>query len=51
MAKIYYRRYKERIDRNEITVEQAIELAQIEVPIKWRAEVAALLEQDRHEPG
>ena len=50
MARIYYRRYRERIDRGEITVDQAIELAQTEVPIKWRAEVAALLEQDRRDP-
>ena len=43
MAKIYYRRYKERIDRGEITVEQAIELAKREVPAKWRDEVAEML--------
>lgn len=44
MAKIYYRRYKERIDNGEITVAEAIELAQVEVPAKWRAAVVELLE-------
>lgn len=46
MAKIYYRRYKERIDAGEITVAQAIELAGVEVPTRWRAAVIALLEAD-----
>lgn len=44
MAKIYFRRYKERIDNSEITVAEAIELAQTEVPIKWRAAVIEMLE-------
>lgn len=44
MAKIYFRRYKERIDNGEITVSEAIELAQIEVPIKWRSAVIEMLE-------
>lgn len=44
MAKIYYRRYKERIDSGEITVEEAIELAETEVPEKWRQAVIDLLE-------
>lgn len=44
MAKIYYRRYKERIDNGEITVEEAIELAQHEVPTKWRNAVIEMLE-------
>lgn len=46
MAKIYYRRYKERIAAGEITVQQAIELAGTEVPRKWRAEVIEMLEAD-----
>lgn len=46
MAKIYYRRYKERIEAGEITLEQAIELAQTEVPERWREAVIALLEQE-----
>jgi len=45
MAKIYFRRYKERIDSGEITVAQAIELARTEVPVKWREAVIALLEE------
>lgn len=45
MAKIYYRRYKERIDAGEITVEEAITLAETEVPVKWRATVIELLEE------
>ena len=44
MAKIYFRRYKERIDNGEITVAEAIALAETEVPKKWRADVIALLE-------
>ena len=44
MAKIYFRRYKERIDSGEITVAEAITLAETEVPTKWRADVIALLE-------
>ena len=43
MANIYFRRYKERIDKGEITVEEAIALAGTEVPAKWRAAVIALL--------
>ena len=45
MAKIYFRRYKERIDRGEITVNEAIELAEQEVPERWRAAVIELLEE------
>ena len=44
MAKIYYDRYKKRIDNGEITVEEAITLAQTEVPTRWRADVIAMLE-------
>ena len=44
MAKIYFRRYKERIERGEITVAEAIELARVEVPVNWRSAVIALLE-------
>ena len=45
MAKIYFRRYKERIDSGEITVEQAINLAESEVPIKWRFAVVEMLQE------
>jgi len=45
MAKIYFRRYKSRIDEGEITVAEAIELAEMEVPEKWRAAVIELLEE------
>lgn len=44
MAKIYYRKYKARIEAGEITLAQAIALAQEEVPERWRAAVIALLE-------
>lgn len=44
MAKIYFRRYKERIDKGEITVAEAIELARVEVPTKWRNAVIEMLE-------
>lgn len=43
MAKIYYRRYKERIDAGEITTDQAVELAETEVPERWRAAVIEML--------
>lgn len=44
MAKIYFRRYKERIDSGEITVAEAITLAETEVHTKWRAAVIEMLE-------
>lgn len=46
MAKIYYRRYKARIDAGEITLQEAIQLANEEVPERWRAAVVAMLEAD-----
>ena len=45
MAKIYFRRYKQRIEVGEITVAEAIALATEEVPSKWRAAVIALLRE------
>ncbi len=45
MAKIYFRRYKNRIDEGEITVAEAIALAEQEVPEKWRQAVIELLEE------
>lgn len=45
MAKIYYRRYKARIDAGEITVEEAIALAEEEVPERWRTEVERMLSE------
>lgn len=44
MAKIYFDRYKRRIDSGEITVEEAIVLARTEVPTRWRNDVIAMLE-------
>lgn len=44
MAKIYFDRYKKRIDNGEITVQEAIELAQTEVSTRWRADVVSMLE-------
>lgn len=49
MAKIYYRRYKERVNSGEITLDEAIELATEEVPVRWRDAVVALLEADKEE--
>ena len=47
MAKIYYNRYKKRIDNGEITLDEAIALAEVEVPERWREAVIELLENDR----
>ena len=47
MIKVYYRKYKARVDAGEITIDEAIELARIEVPERWRDAVIALLEADR----
>lgn len=47
MEKIYYRQYRKRIYRGEITIDQAIELVRTEVPANWRDAVIALLEADR----
>lgn len=46
MAKIYYRRYLERINNGEITVLEAVELARTEVPSRWREAVIALLSEE-----
>lgn len=43
MAKVYYRKYKAMIDNGDITLEQAIELVNVEVPERWREEVIRLL--------
>lgn len=44
MAKIYYRKYRQRIDAGEITLAQALALVDTEVPERWKAAVKALLE-------
>ena len=44
MAKVYYRKYKARIDSGEITLEEAVALVRVEVPERWRADVIAMLE-------
>lgn len=46
MAKVYYRKYKARIDAGDITLDEAISLARKEVPERWRDAVVALLEAD-----
>lgn len=46
MAKIYYRAYMQRVNAGEITIEEAIELARVEVKTKWRDAVIALLEEE-----
>ena len=43
MAKIYYKKYKARIEAGEISLEEALALVDTEVPAKWRAEVRAML--------
>ena len=43
MAKVYYRKYKAMIDADEVTLEQALELVDAEVPTKWRDAVKKLL--------
>ena len=44
MAKIYYNRYMDRVNKGEITLAEAIMLADQEVPARWRDAVIALLE-------
>lgn len=45
MAAIYFRKFKKRIDDGEITVPEAIELCETEVPAKWRQAVIDLLNE------
>lgn len=45
MAKIYYKKYKAKIDSGEVTLEEAIALVNTEVPERWRAAVIALLSE------
>jgi len=42
MAKIYWRKYKNAVERGVMTVDEVIEL----VPDKWKAEVRRLFESD-----
>lgn len=44
MAKIYYNRYMDRVNKGELTLAEAILLAEQEVPVRWRDAVIALLE-------
>ena len=46
MAKIYYKKYKAMIDSGEITLTEAIELVNSDVPERWRAAVIELLEAE-----
>ena len=43
MAKVYYRKYKARIESGELTLEEAIALVETEVPDRWRQEVITML--------
>lgn len=43
MAKVYYRKYKARIESGELTPEEAIALVETEVPDRWRQEVITML--------
>jgi len=45
MAKIYYKKYKAKIDSGEVTLEEAITLVNTEVPERWREAVIALLSE------
>ena len=45
MAKIYFNHYNEMIILGEITVDEAIEMANAEVPARWRVQVVAMLEE------
>lgn len=46
MAKVYYRKYKARIDTGELTLAEALALVDTEVPERWRAAVKQLLNED-----
>ena len=46
MAKIYYRKYMDRVNKGEITLQEAILLAEQEVPVRWREAVITLLEAE-----
>ena len=47
MARIYYNRYMKRVDSGELTIDEAIEYAEIEVPERWRDAVIELLESSK----
>ena len=47
MAKIYFRRYMARVEAEEITIDEAIELAEQEVPNLWKSAVVAMLESEK----
>ena len=47
MAKIYFNRYMDRVRAGEITIQEAIALAGVEVPPRWRAEVVQLLRAEQ----
>ena len=43
MAKIYYNRYMDRVRAGEITIQEAIALAEVEIHPRWRPETVRLL--------
>lgn len=45
MAKIYFRKYLLKIEAGEMTAVDAIEDANVNVPVRWRAAVIELLEE------
>lgn len=47
MVVIFCNKYKRKIKNNEITLDEAINLAYIEVPDKWRNDVIKELEKLR----
>ena len=44
MAKIYYNRYMDRVNKGELSIAEAIILAEQEVPARWKEKVLMLLE-------
>lgn len=47
MAKVYFNKYMTRVRKGEITLDEAIALAETEVPVRWREAVIELLEAER----
>ena len=43
MIKIYYNRYMNMVNSGDFTISEVIELAELEVPVRWKDAVVALL--------
>ena len=46
MAKLYYKRYKKRISEGEVTIDEVINLAMLEIPDRWKEDVIALIREN-----